>query len=170
MTDQSIIEDAKAAGAIEIDYTGGYESDWTFTTEELAKFIELQASRQSSQSEPVASIVQEIFDLCIQYERSCHNTGYLHLAEKLLVLAGRANSAIKIMEQPLAAPQQAIPSDWQVFLSQNQADYLKVKLASTIKSWTHELVSKDKFIELQNDYIQSFVLSASPTAPIERDK
>jgi uncharacterized NAD(P)/FAD-binding protein YdhS len=66
--------------------------------------------------------------------------------------------------------QQAIPSDGQVYLSQNQADYLKVKLASTIKSWTHELVSKDKFIELQNDYIQSFVLSASPTAPIERDK
>lgn len=51
--DKTIIEDAKAAGAIEIDYTGGYESDWTFTTQQLAKFIELQAIRQSSQSEPV---------------------------------------------------------------------------------------------------------------------
>jgi hypothetical protein len=115
--------------------------------------IAWQAARQSSQSEPIAY-------------RWGNENAWLLTDEKPV------SNDPSIFVQPLflAAPQQAIPSDGQVYLSQNQADYLKVKLASTIKSWTHELVSKDKFIELQNDYIQSFVLSASPTAPIDNGR
>jgi hypothetical protein len=119
-------------------FESGYERGW-------------QASRQSSQSEPVASIVQEIFDLCIQYERSCYNTGYLHLAEKLLVLAGRANSAIKIMEQPLAAPQQAIP-----------AEHLLV--------WALRKYIKGELCIEDAEYALKAHECASPTAPIESDK
>jgi hypothetical protein len=151
MTDQSI-EDASRK-EFEIWYKR--EGFHVPVEEAYTAWEAWQAARQSSQSEPVASIVQEIFDLCIQYERSCYNTGYLHLAEKLLVLAGRANSAIKIMEQTIAAPQQAIPSE-RIAKLEKAINYL---LANDLLANSHARAVAN-----------TALLSASPTAPIERDK
>lgn len=48
-------------------------------------------------------------------------------------------------------------SDNQVYLSQTQADYLKVKLATGVRSWNPLAVNVDEFIEIQNDHLQHFV-------------
>jgi len=57
---------AKEANAIEIDYTGGYKSDWQFTPENLLKFAELYfQARCAELSEPYGFVTNDSFGTTI---------------------------------------------------------------------------------------------------------
>jgi hypothetical protein len=85
--------------------------DGIYHTAELVHFQQ-EASKRSIQVklayaapiDNVAEALQEIFDLCMKYQRSCYNTGYLHLADALLNIASKANTLIRAIPDTQAAP------------------------------------------------------------------
>jgi hypothetical protein len=168
MTDQSIIEDAKAADLI-YQYNEQLRTFEFRTKEEivsrLIKFAQLQAARQSSQSEPVARLYVDSYS-------NAHVEVY-------------GNAKDIIADVFLAAPQQAIPSEAteemkdgaRSFLGglelgiksfEDMASHLELS-GAYLPRWF--LQSKGHLNKMAKaHYIYEAMLSASPTAPIERDK
>lgn len=48
-----------------------------------------------------------------------------------------------------------------IYLTQEQADYVKTKLAAGMRIWNPMLVSREEFIKAQNDHIQAWVMTLS---------
>jgi hypothetical protein len=146
--DQSIIEDAEKAGFTILQddhYLNGETNilhNSSFITDPLIKFAQLREARQSSQSEPVAIVDVE------------SNTG-----ARLLNNVGLTDGDLLY-----AAPQQAIPSEKElasiVFTAMDENGLVD-------PDWVDaESVSKN----IAKRILHYSMLSASPTAPIERDK
>jgi hypothetical protein len=64
-----------------------------------------EAYQAAAPIDNVAEALQEIFDLCMKYQRSCYNTGYLHLADALLNIASKANTLIRVIPDTQAKAQ-----------------------------------------------------------------
>jgi hypothetical protein len=79
-----------------------------YSDNELHALNRLEAFAKAYQAaapiDNVAEALQEIFDLCMKYQRSCYNTGYLHLADDLLNIASKANTLIRVIPDTQAAP------------------------------------------------------------------
>jgi hypothetical protein len=166
MTDQSIIEDARAAGFDSIA-----QSSSKFLTL-LSKFAQLREARQSSQSEPVSK------DICKE------------IAMKITAGKGVGDLSIRLtwselwaysesLRELYAAPQQAIPSGW---ISVNDAmpeDGTEI-YGANIKGevWAECFDSAEPLGSMVFWMVNKYPLpplaasfkSASPTAPIESDK
>jgi hypothetical protein len=150
MTDQSIedasrnsiIEDAKAAGLLHPKWPNEAGSKRIYLYE-LEKFVQLQAARQSSQSEPVAEV----------FEEKLADWSTPHAAVKW------HQTDFPIGTKFYAAPQQAIPSGW----IPTDAEVLEWNKRNDDK-FQGKVHEARKAIE---DARSMHLLSA---APIERDK
>jgi hypothetical protein len=165
----SIIEDAKAAGFY-IDYsdhegTSIWDSNPSDVEQDgcgmvelnkmLTKFAQLREARQSSQSEPVA----KYWDM----EKYSYSILFNAIAAAVNIQGSGIGISVKAFEEEMikqvgsiAAPQQAIPSGWKLVPIEPTEEMLEqIPLRGTGSS---------------AESIYDAILSASPTAPIERDK
>jgi hypothetical protein len=134
------IEDAATAFSIEFEGELVGPKDWEIWLKAW------QASRQSSQSEPVA-VFRNTDDRYFVEFPNYH--GLENIADKSPLF--------------LAAPQQAIPSGWQLVPKEATTEMM-------LEAHKLNLVGVSKGTAKVFDKIYKAMLSASPTAPIERDK
>jgi hypothetical protein len=189
MTDQSIIEDAKAAGFKYLAQLGFLSHTGTELDEAIVKFAQLREARQSSQSEPVQGcdpIGWYIKGLDKQDSVKWHytqNGGDFEYAKTL---------GLEI-EARYAAPQQAIPSGWipklgdlvhpskavcEKYTEWKPNELLKIVGINykTLGLGKYSDVVDLTVIEMANEYGATDgwkledIVPASPTAPIESDK
>jgi hypothetical protein len=183
MTDQSIIEDAKAADLI-YQYNDEirqhhFESNDAILNR-LTKFAQLREARQSSQSEPASETIKKVIRYAFAQiqdfsDTDCRDHGF------------RRSSIDKAQywinkQYDLAAPQQAEATEAmkdgaRAFLGglelgiksfEDMASHLELS-GAYLPRWF--LQSKGHLNKMAKaHYIYEAMLSASPTAPIESDK
>jgi hypothetical protein len=173
MTDQSIedashnsiIEDARQAGFV-IDQKDGFFC--TGSMKDLTKFAQLREARQSSQSEPVA--------FAWYREGNAINP---HHVEHINVKGETVYIDFRMSTPPtnkgwiplfLAAPQQAIPSGMMLIDIDIVDDVLNKAYCECGESRRFDKGEHLSSCALFDLNIERNKLSASPTAPIERDK
>jgi hypothetical protein len=150
MTDQSI-EDAERNLLIEALLECGIVFNGTQRDRLIVELAKLQASRQSSQSEPVD------YEFC----KLCNGVG--KVGEPPIPCAwcrGKTRPSAHAQSEFLAAPQQAIPSGYAKQLIDAWDDLLEDLEMNGMHSFEPYIRSKAKFK----------ALCASHTAPIESDK
>jgi hypothetical protein len=155
----SIIEDAKTAGfdISEFELTGCIRARWSggyhgksSVEGEIFKFAQLREARQSSQSEPVA------------WQAYDHDDGKWFTFETK-EQAKEVWPNKNVIRPLYAAPQQAIPSGWKL-VPIAPTDEMKQQ------GWeAYRDSNKPAPYNMLTDAYKA-MLSAAPTAPIERDK
>jgi hypothetical protein len=150
MTDQSIIEDAKASLLHEEEHLHSADMVDDFLKDPIVisvftKFAQLREARQSSQSEPVA----------MRFRYADTPNTWHHNGLNDTVMSGYID-----MQYLYAAPQQAI-------LSEDLRIYIEHGFVCA-RTETGQLLASRKVDDFKP--YEFLTLSASPTAPIESDK
>jgi hypothetical protein len=168
---QDVVDDAKEAGfdefKIDIDRYG-LVIDGKDVTFKLVRFSQLQAARQSSQSEPVATAWK--FRTRFKLDGDWFKWGNWNLTESWEIVQGLLDYAqqkqdyqiefVSFVEATLAAPQQAIPSeDLRIYIEHGFV---------CVRTETGQLLASRKVDDFKP--YEFITLSASPTAPIESEK
>jgi len=138
---EELIALVKQTGAIEIDYTGGYESDWTFTPNEILNLATLIESKLSDakpveQSNKDCFVIETNQAICNRNVKGC---GVHHVEQS-----------------------GTVPSGWKLVPLNLPYDSNETQLRGVIVSYFNRSLSGECFLF---DDFYTDMLNAAPTPP-----